>query len=243
MTQQISVSNSRSVISTKYYGENPPQVGETYKSKEGVIYTVCSVGKGRIKFFTDPSYNHDLDYSVELRCNEYYNNLTRVINPSEITEIREKTHNYLLDMGCEFSVVLYEEPCKVIVKESKYNYCLIYNFNDCIFHFSPINKFYNHYPWVEELECYSFKSNDEKLDILFANIDDLLLANSYENVNDILLCIDIEGFSTDITIGFLSITLQAKDKLPARKLFYSKVKGWLEMNEPGRVYKLLEGLE
>jgi len=51
-----------------------------------------------------------------------------------------------------------------------------------------------------------------------------LFNGDFETVNELLELIPANAYDTDILIGFLTITVSAKDCLPARSDFLEKVK-------------------
>ncbi len=87
------------------------------------------------------------------------------------------------------------------------------------------------------------KEGRQKLRFIFSFIDDLLLTEQFEIVDSILCLLDLNYLNIECMIGFLAITLPAKDKLEHRSLYYLDVKNWLELIEPDRVEGLLVGLE
>ena len=82
------------------------------------------------------------------------------------------------------------------------------------------------------------------LDVLFDSVDDLLVQNAFGEVDRLLASVDPSEWSTRLLVGFLSITLRAKDKLANRPAFVRSVRSVLEHREPPyRVTSLLSGLE
>jgi hypothetical protein len=83
---------------------------------------------------------------------------------------------------------------------------------------------------------------DAAIDILFRNVDALLLAGQFDRCDDLLRAIDLKRLDTNLLVGALSITLSAADKLPGRAHFVERVARHLESVAPGRVERLLVGL-
>ena len=82
---------------------------------------------------------------------------------------------------------------------------------------------------------------DTDLDVIFDHIDDLLIAGEFARVECVLALVDVTRLSTDAMVGFLSITLAAKSKLPYRRAFVAMVRAALA-DLPGKG-GLLKGLE
>jgi hypothetical protein len=83
---------------------------------------------------------------------------------------------------------------------------------------------------------------DAAIDILFRNVDELLLTGQFNRCNDLLRAIDLGRLDTNLLVGTLSITVSAADKLPGRAHFVERVAKRLESMAPGRVERLLVGL-
>lgn len=87
--------------------------------------------------------------------------------------------------------------------------------------------------------------NQDDLDIdeLYRRIDNKLLSGDFLGIDNEIALIDVEHTSTIMLIGWLSITLAAKEKLTKRNLFVNSVRQKLEKTDPKRVDALLSGLE
>ena len=73
---------------------------------------------------------------------------------------------------------------------------------------------------------------DAAIDIIFDQIDEMLLARQFERVDQILRDVECRGYSIDILLSLLTITLAAKRHLPSRPAFYDLVVSTLgERNE------------
>jgi hypothetical protein len=83
---------------------------------------------------------------------------------------------------------------------------------------------------------------DAAIDILFRNVDALLLTGQFNRCNDLLRAIDPKRLDTNLLVGALSITVSAADKLPGRGHLVERVAKRLESVAPGRVERLLAGL-
>jgi hypothetical protein len=80
------------------------------------------------------------------------------------------------------------------------------------------------------------------IDVLFRNVDALLLAGQFSRCNELLRAIDLKRLDTNLLVGALSITVSAADRLPGRAHFVERVARQLEVLAPGRVERLLAGL-
>ena len=81
------------------------------------------------------------------------------------------------------------------------------------------------------------------LDILYDNIDDMLLAGKFQQIDSYLTEIHIPGLSKHILLGILTITFAAKTRLLAREAFFFKVKDELTKRNETNVGELLQGLQ
>jgi hypothetical protein len=86
-------------------------------------------------------------------------------------------------------------------------------------------------------------SNDRALDDLYRRINDKLCAGDFSGVDTELGLVDIEQVNTVMLLGWLTITLEAKDKLTMRKNFAADVRKKLERIDYKRVNAQLSGLE
>lgn len=99
------------------------------------------------------------------------------------------------------------------------------------------------------------KSIDSCIDLILCRFDELFANGKFSEANQILLSTNPYGLLVDLydeydfvrcpdlIVAFLSSTLCAKDKLPARVLFFNRSKEILEDICPDRVEELLKGLE
>ncbi len=63
---------------------------------------------------------------------------------------------------------------------------------------------------------------DAALDIVFDQIDEMLLAGNFSQVNRLLVDIAPEDYSVELLLGILTSTLPAKNQLPDRAEFYTR---------------------
>lgn len=81
--------------------------------------------------------------------------------------------------------------------------------------------------WMREVcNLLTEEKTTQALDILYDNIDNLLLEGEFDYV-DGFLCKPPLVMDTDLILGLLTITLSAKNKLPHRKSFYKEAIGEL----------------
>jgi hypothetical protein len=69
---------------------------------------------------------------------------------------------------------------------------------------------------------------DVAIDRLFDYVDDLLLKEEFDEVNSFLQLTNVPELSSDMAVAVLSITLAAKDKLPAREGLYYRIRKELQ---------------
>tara|TARA_Y100000310_G_C20671249_1_gene810429 strand:- start:531 stop:956 length:426 start_codon:yes stop_codon:yes gene_type:complete len=88
-------------------------------------------------------------------------------------------------------------------------------------------------------------SIDNRLDILFNYINNLLCSDSFETVDKFIDIVKVDKLELTLIIGILTITLAAKYKLHNREAFVNKVYEYLEATEPDkeRRINLLKGLK
>lgn len=69
----------------------------------------------------------------------------------------------------------------------------------------------------------SRQSDRKAIDVTFKYVNTLLIEGRFDVCDEILLQLDLRKLSPALMIAFLTITAPAKDKLPNRPLFYSRV--------------------
>jgi len=88
--------------------------------------------------------------------------------------------------------------------------------------------------------------HERAIDVVFNTIDDLLLAGEFDSVNQMLqdlIEFGVERLSDTLIVAFLTITLAAKSKLPARQPLFDKIEKHFEKTHSNEdVFKLLQGL-
>ncbi len=97
--------------------------------------------------------------------------------------------------------------------------------------------------WLEDV--YSFVQQnklDDAIDVLFYNIDDLLLAGELYKCDCLLKTIDLKRLDTNLVVALLSITKSAKHKLSERASFVLRALNRLNELSPDRVSKMISGL-
>jgi len=83
--------------------------------------------------------------------------------------------------------------------------------------------------------------DDAAIDSIFDYVDDLLCEGSFDAVDDALRRIELDRLSTAAMIGFLSITLAARPKLPYRSALCQAIRD--KLADDPQVDELLNGLE
>lgn len=86
---------------------------------------------------------------------------------------------------------------------------------------------------------------DAAIDQLYSTIDALLRAGKFAAVDEMLLLatLDADQLSVTLLLGYLSITLAARDELTERSPLAVRIRARLEREEPERVATLLAGIE
>lgn len=106
------------------------------------------------------------------------------------------------------------------------------------------NTYENPNIWLQKL--YDFVENskdDDAIDLLFDNIDDLLIDHRIDLCEEILNIINLEKLNSNLLIGLLSITNSAKTYLPTRTKIISDIEKIFKKTEsPERIEGLLKGL-
>jgi len=88
------------------------------------------------------------------------------------------------------------------------------------------------------------ETEDRAIDKLYEEIDDLLLAGKFDEVNARLLRVKPGELEPLIALGWLTITFAAKHKLSNRSVYYDRVEMNFYSRFPAkRAKKLLDGLE
>ena len=70
---------------------------------------------------------------------------------------------------------------------------------------------------------------DTALDIIYDQVDEMLLAGRFEDVNRCLRDVKTDSYSVHVLLALLTITLAAKRKLPDRAGFYVRAADTLSM--------------
>lgn len=83
---------------------------------------------------------------------------------------------------------------------------------------------------------------DEAMDLVFDSLLDLQTAGDFAKCDEALDIVDVGGLDTNLMIGFLSATLQAKQKLHNRAKLLHQIEAALREIAPDRVESLIGGL-
>ena len=83
---------------------------------------------------------------------------------------------------------------------------------------------------------------DRAVDIVFDQIDDLLIAENFGRCNELLLTVDPQRLDTHLMVSVLSITKSAACRLPNRAILFHRVEERLRVVAPDRIVRLLDGL-
>lgn len=80
---------------------------------------------------------------------------------------------------------------------------------------------------VHALQLHRLGRIDSALDLIYDNIDEMLLASKFEQVDQLLKTVDTNAYPVDILLALLTITLAAKHRLPHRSDLFSRIKATL----------------
>lgn len=83
---------------------------------------------------------------------------------------------------------------------------------------------------------------DDALDAMYEYFDTLFDIQQFDQINTLLTLIDLRIYSTELLLGFLTVTLPVKNRLPYRKTFFQNVKSELQTRKDWSE-TLLIGLE
>ncbi len=97
----------------------------------------------------------------------------------------------------------------------------------------------------ELISIIKLESNVRKaLDILYHNIESWIESDDFESYNGFLEQIIVSEHSITILVGILTITVLNKEyHTEERRLFYERVKVYLEQTDPKRVVSLIGNLK
>jgi hypothetical protein len=97
-------------------------------------------------------------------------------------------------------------------------------------------------PFLEQLK--HLRSVDAGLDLIFDTIDNLLMADGFEEINELFPQINIEEYDDSLNLGFLTITIWCKTELPNRAEFYNRLYKKIIRDYPIKdVHSIMQGLE
>ncbi|TFH46695.1 MAG: hypothetical protein E4H01_09535 [Lysobacterales bacterium] len=86
-------------------------------------------------------------------------------------------------------------------------------------------------------------NEDDKLDEIFNKVDDLFLAGKFEEADALLSAVDPREIGETLTIGWLTITFAARDRLQNRDALVARARAYFEAEIPEAAAALLKGLE
>ena len=91
------------------------------------------------------------------------------------------------------------------------------------------------------LQRLALVTDDELIDLIYGKVDELLCSGKFGDVDAQLTSIPVDSLQVVHLIGLVSITYAARDKLPSWSAFVARVRAHLEVVEPTRVDRLLDG--
>jgi hypothetical protein len=83
-------------------------------------------------------------------------------------------------------------------------------------------------------------SLEDAFDILFEEFDDLFQAEHFQEVDQVLMQLPLENYSSDIIAGIVASTRPARQRLPSWPKFLEKAKDRVKNNDPANLI-VLEG--
>jgi hypothetical protein len=81
-------------------------------------------------------------------------------------------------------------------------------------------------------------SLEAAFDILFEEFDDMFQAKCFQEVDQALLQLPIENYSTDIIAGIVASIRPARESLPSWQTFLAKSRKWVEIKDPANLVVL-----
>lgn len=101
------------------------------------------------------------------------------------------------------------------------------------------------FPWLVALYDLVLKGRShDALDILFSDVNEMCKRGDFVACDQMFAVVELDRLDAILLVGFLSITFLAKDKLPSRPAFVSRVRTLLVHSEgEERTRRLLVGLD
>lgn len=81
------------------------------------------------------------------------------------------------------------------------------------------------------------------LDAIYDKIDGMMHAGQIKEIDEILAAVPMDSTSTDLLLGYLTITLPVKSSLPSRPAFYEATRAKLCQEHEADVDRILQGLK
>ena len=98
--------------------------------------------------------------------------------------------------------------------------------------------------WLDELYSLVARHDpDSAIDLLFANVDDLLSEGAFRRCDALLKTIDPKRLDSNLLVAALSATKRAAPLLHERPAFVRRVRTRLQELAPDRLERLLAGLD
>lgn len=86
-------------------------------------------------------------------------------------------------------------------------------------------------------------SASSDLDAIYQKVDGMMYAGQITEIDRILAAVPMESTSTDLLLGYLTITLPVKSSLPSRPAFYEATRAKLSLEHKADVDAILQGLK
>lgn len=88
------------------------------------------------------------------------------------------------------------------------------------------------------------RAEEALLDLIYDRLDDLLVAGDFDSCDAILAAVEVARLDPVGMVGFLTITLPARERLPSRAALVTRAREALSQRRPqNEVDALLRGLE
>lgn len=97
--------------------------------------------------------------------------------------------------------------------------------------------------WLDNVYVFVAQGNvDDAVDIIFDRLDDALCEGDFRACDSVLRATDLSRLDTHAIVGFLSITLAAREQLHERSRFVTRAERRLRVLAPDRIDGLMSGL-
>ncbi len=97
--------------------------------------------------------------------------------------------------------------------------------------------------WIEVLRCSRSETARQATRYVYNRVLDFVEAEQFETLNELLAQVNPQEIPIEVSLGFLSITLEIASKVPMRAFLRSRARAhFLTLRSDWEVVRLLEGL-